>query len=151
MLDPEEYLASLEPVGWSFGLERMRALCAELGEPQRRFESLHVVGTNGKSSVTTMCAALLSGTGKRTGACISPHAWRWSERTRIDGEEIGAAAFAGAVAEVAAAIDVVERDAGGERVTQFEAAIAASFVAFARAEVDVAVVEAGLGGRLDAT
>ncbi len=147
-LDPQAYLASLEPIGWSFGLERMRALCAELGEPQRRFESLHVVGTNGKSSVTTMCAALLSAAGKRTGACISPHAWRWSERIRMDGAEIGGDAFAAAVAEVAAAAATVE---GGERVTQFEAAIAASFVAFARAPVDVAVVEAGLGGRLDAT
>lgn len=151
-LDPQEYLASLEPIGWSFGLERMRALCAELGEPQRRFESLHVVGTNGKSSVTTMCAALLSAAGRRTGACISPHAWRWSERIRIDGQEVGGDAFAAAVAEVAAAVPAVEAGAAeGERVTQFEAAIAASFVAFARAPVDVAVVEAGLGGRLDAT
>ena len=65
-LDPERYLADLEPVGWSFGLERMVRLCTELGEPQRRFESLHVVGTNGKSSVTTMTAALLAGTGRST-------------------------------------------------------------------------------------
>jgi dihydrofolate synthase / folylpolyglutamate synthase len=150
--DPERYLADLEPVGWSFGLERMKRLCAELGEPQRRFDSLHVVGTNGKSSVTTMCAALLAGTGRSTGACLSPHAWRWSERIRIDGAEIGEEAFAAAVEEVAGAIPAVEaQGAEGERVTQFEAAIAASFVAFARAGVDVAVIEAGLGGRLDAT
>ncbi len=151
-LDPERYLAALEPVGWSFGLERMQRLCAELGEPQRRYETLHVVGTNGKSSVAAMCAALLGAGGLLTGACLSPHVWRWSERTRIGGAEIDPEAFAAAVEEVAAAVATLERGAAaGERVTQFEAAVAASFVAFARAGVDVAVIEAGLGGRLDAT
>lgn len=130
----------------------MKLLCEALGRPQDRYRSLHVVGTNGKSSVTVTCAALLAGTGFRTGACISPHAWRWSERTRIDGAEIDADAFADAVARVAEAVDRVEAAfPEGERITQFEAAIAASFVAFAEARVEVAVVEAGLGGRLDAT
>lgn len=149
-LDPERYLAALEPVGWSFGLERMQRLCAELGEPQRRYETLHVVGTNGKSSVAAMCAALLGAGGRLAGACLSPHVWRWSERTTIAGSEIDTAAFAAAVERVATAVATVERGEG-ERVTQFEAAIAASFVAFADAGVDVAVIEAGLGGRLDAT
>ncbi|MFN8113954.1 MAG: hypothetical protein U0R51_12250 [Solirubrobacterales bacterium] len=130
----------------------MRALCDALGRPQDGYRTLHVVGTNGKSSVTTMTAALLAGAGMRTGACISPHVWRWAERTRIDGAEIAPEAFTAATDAVAAAIAEVE--AGfeeGDRITQFEAAIAVSFVAFARAGVDVAVVEAGLGGRLDAT
>ena len=130
----------------------MRALCAELGEPQREYRSLHVVGTNGKSSVTTMAAAVLEASGLRTGACISPHAERWSERTRLGGAEIAGAEFEAAVAEVASAVERAEARLGeGERITQFEAAIAASFVAFARGGVEVAVVEAGLGGRLDAT
>lgn len=130
----------------------MRALCDALGRPQDRYRTLHVVGTNGKSSVTTMTAALLAASGMRTGACISPHVWRWAERTRIDGAEIDPPAFAAATDAVAAAIAEVERGfEPGERITQFEAAIAVSFVAFAGAEVDVAVVEAGLGGRLDAT
>lgn len=98
-----------------------------------------------------MAAALLSGVGLQTGSCLSPHAWRWSERTRIDGAEIEAGSFAAAVDEVAGAITAVERGLDGERITQFEAAIAISLVAFARIGVDVAVVEAGLGGRLDAT
>lgn len=128
----------------------MQQLCRALGEPQRSYETLHVVGTNGKSSVTAMTAAMLREAGLRAGSCLSPHAWRWSERTRIDGEEIAPEAFAEAVAEVASAVEAVERGSE-ERVTQFEAAIAASFVAFARAGVDVAVIETGLGGRLDAT
>lgn len=130
----------------------MRALCAALGEPQASYRSLHVVGTNGKSSTTAMTAAILEESGRLTGACLSPHAWRWSERTRIAGAEIGPAGFGAAVAKVEAMIGEVERRfAEGERITQFEAAIATSFVAFADAGVDVAVVEAGLGGRLDAT
>ncbi len=152
MTDPERWLADLEPVGWRLGLERMRALCTELGEPQAACPTLHVVGTNGKTSVTLMTAALLEASGLRTGVCISPHTFRWSERTRIGGAEIEAAPFAEAVAEVATAVEAVERGLPErERVTQFEAAIAASFVAFRNAGVDSAVVEAGLGGRLDAT
>lgn len=151
-IDPEAYLSGLEPVGWRFGLERMELLSEELGRPQDAFRPLHVVGTNGKSSVTQMTAALLERSGLRTGAVISPHVWRWSERTRIGGAEIDEGAFAGAVARVAAAIESVEAGLEeGERITQFEAAIAASFVAFAEAGVDVGVIEAGLGGRLDAT
>ena len=130
----------------------MRALCLALGEPQREFRSLHVVGTNGKSSVATMAAALLDEAGMLVGACVSPHVWRWSERTRIGRSEIGTTAFASAAESVAGAVQKVETTfAEGERITQFEAAIATSFVAFAESGVEVAVVEAGLGGRLDAT
>jgi dihydrofolate synthase/folylpolyglutamate synthase len=130
----------------------MRALCAALEWPQHRYRTLHVVGTNGKSSVTTMAAALLAGAGLEVGACVSPHVNRWAERTWIAGTEIEPEAFAAAAAQVAAAIAAVEPDLEeGERITQFEAAIAVSFVAFADAGVDAAVIEAGLGGRLDAT
>lgn len=130
----------------------MRRLCAELGDPQDGFTSLHVVGTNGKSSACLMCAALLDAAGVPAGACISPHLSSWRERVRIGGEPIDEAAFGTAVERVAAAIARVEPEfEAGERITQFEAAIAASFVALAGSGVEVAVVEAGLGGRLDAT
>ena len=89
--DPDAYLDSLEPIGWRLGLERMHKLTTALGLPQHRFASIHVVGTNGKSSVARMTAALLEAHGVRSGACLSPHADRWSERTLIHGEEIGAA------------------------------------------------------------
>jgi dihydrofolate synthase/folylpolyglutamate synthase len=120
--------------------------------PQHRFASIHVVGTNGKSSVAQMAGALLEAHGKRTGVYLSPHAERWSERVRIGGGEIGPAEFAAAVERVAQSIEVVNRAlAEGEAVTQFEAVTAAAFVALASAGVEFGVIEAGLGGRLDAT
>jgi dihydrofolate synthase/folylpolyglutamate synthase len=147
-LDPQAYLDSLQPLGWKLGLERMHRLSTVLGMPQHRFASIHVVGTNGKSSVTRMIAALLEAHGVRSGACVSPHAERWSERVLIGGEEIGAEAFAQAVERTAQAAETVN---SWEEVTQFEVATGAAFVAFAAARVQVAVIEAGLGGRLDAT
>ncbi len=130
----------------------MHKLSTLLGMPQHRFASIHVVGTNGKSSVTRMTAALLEAHGVSTGACVSPHAARWSERVLVRGEEIDAATFAAAVERAAIAADTVNRSLeAGEAVTQFELATAAAFVALAGARVEVAVVEAGLGGRLDAT
>ncbi len=130
----------------------MHTLCTLLGMPQHRFASIHIVGTNGKSSVTRMTAALLEAHGLRTGACLSPHLSRWSERVTIGGHGISSEAFAAAVGRAAEAAEAVDRGLEeGERVTQFEVATAAAFVAFAAARVEVAVIEAGLGGRLDAT
>ena len=150
--DPDAYLDSLEPIGWRLGLERMYKLTTALGLPQHRFASIHVVGTNGKSSVTRMIAALLEAHGVSAGACLSPHTDRWSERTLVRGEELDPAAWAEAVRRVANAAEGVNRSLEeDEAVTQFEAATAASFAALASARVKAAAVEAGLGGRLDAT
>ncbi len=130
----------------------MHRLSTLLGFPQHRFASIHVVGTNGKSSVTRMTAALLEAHGVSAGACVSPHASRWAERVLVGGEEIGAAEFAAAVERTAQAAEVVNRTLEeGEAITQFELATAAAFVALAAAGVQAVVVEAGLGGRLDAT
>jgi len=130
----------------------MHKLSTLLGMPQHRFASIHVVGTNGKSSVTRMSAALLEAHGIPSGACVSPHAARWSERVLVHGEEISAEAFARAVERAASAAEAVNRALEpGEVVTQFELATAAAFVALADARVKAAVIEAGLGGRLDAT
>jgi dihydrofolate synthase / folylpolyglutamate synthase len=130
----------------------MQTLSTLLGLPQHRFASIHIVGTNGKSSVTRMIAALLEAHGVSAGACVSPHAARWSERILVHGEEIGEDAFAAAVERAAQAAETVNRGlGGGEVVTQFELATAASFVALANARVGAAAIEAGLGGRLDAT
>jgi dihydrofolate synthase/folylpolyglutamate synthase len=130
----------------------MRRLCQLLGMPQNRFASIHVVGTNGKTSVTRMTAALLEAHGVTTGAYVSPHITSWSERVLIRGEPISEEAFAGALERAEQAAEVADRTAGEEGpVTQFELLTAAAFVAFAAARVEYAVIEAGLGGRLDAT
>ena len=130
----------------------MHRLSALLGLPQHRFASIHVVGTNGKSSVARMTAALLEAHGVSAGACISPHPARWSERVLVHGEEIDALAFSSAVERAAQAAETVDRGLEqDDAVTQFELATAAAFVALAAARVQAAAIEAGLGGRLDAT
>jgi dihydrofolate synthase / folylpolyglutamate synthase len=137
-----KWIASLDP--WptdGFGVGRMRELLGALGDPQTRYPAVHVVGTNGKSTTTRLTEALLADAGLSVGAYLSPHVRGWSERIRIGGAE---ADFERAVASVQP--QAVELGA-----TQFEALTAAALLAFAEAEVDVAVVEAGLGGRHDAT
>jgi dihydrofolate synthase/folylpolyglutamate synthase len=130
----------------------MRRLCTLLGMPQNRFASIHVVGTNGKTSVTRMTAALLETHGVRTGAYVSPHITSWRERVLIRSEPISEEAFTEALERAEESAQVADRSAGDEGpVTQFELLTAAAFVAFAAARVQYAVIEAGLGGRLDAT
>ena len=150
--DADRYLASLEIFGMRFGLERMRRLMTALDSPQERFESVHVVGSNGKSSTARMIAALLERAGRRTGAYLSPHLVSWAERIEIGGRPVPDERFAGAVARAAEAAAKVDRTLeAGDRVTQFEALTAAAYWELARAGVEVAVIEAGLGGRYDAT
>jgi dihydrofolate synthase/folylpolyglutamate synthase len=117
----------------------MLELLAKLGDPQRRYPAIHVVGTNGKSTTTRMTETLLADAGLAVGAYLSPHIRGWSERIRIGG---GEADFEDAVGRV--------RPHAGD-ATQFEVLTAAALLAFADNDVDVAVVEAGLGGRHDAT
>jgi dihydrofolate synthase / folylpolyglutamate synthase len=150
--DAEDWLLGLEQLGMRFGLHRMRRLTAALGDPQERFRAVHVVGTNGKSSTTRMTAAILARHGLRTGAYLSPHLVSFTERILLGGADIGDDVFTEACARVKAEADALDADAeADDRVTQFEALTAAAFVALADEGVDVAVVEAGLGGRLDAT
>jgi len=130
----------------------MRRLMTALGSPQTRFESIHVVGTNGKSSTVRMTAAILERHGLRTGVYLSPHLRCFSERVRVSDDDLEPAVFAAAVQRAAAAAAKVDRTlAGDDRVTQFELLTAAAYDALATAGVQVAVVEAGLGGRYDAT
>jgi len=130
----------------------MRRLCLLLGMPQHRFASIHVVGTNGKTSVARMAMALLEAHGISAGAYVSPHISSWRERILLHGEPISEEAFASAVGRAEQAAQVADRSAGEEGpVTQFELDTAAAFLAFAEGRVQYAVIEAGLGGRLDAT
>jgi dihydrofolate synthase / folylpolyglutamate synthase len=137
-----DWLAGLSP--WpedGFGLERMNALLAALGDPQLAYSSVHVVGTKGKSTAAVTIEQLLLADGSSTGATISPHVRAWSDRIRIGGRP----------ADLEAALSRIRPDAERLGATQFESITAAALTAFADAGVDVAVVEAGLGGRHDAT
>jgi dihydrofolate synthase/folylpolyglutamate synthase len=150
--DAERLLLSLELFGMRFGLDRMRRLLTALGSPQEKFGAVHVVGTNGKSSTVRMTAAILRRHGLRVGAYLSPHLVTFAERVRVDDADVSGAEFAAAVQRAAAAAAKVDRTAeADDHVTQFELLTAAAFDLFARAGVDVVVVEAGLGGRFDAT
>jgi len=148
----ERHLLALERFGMRFELDRMRRLLTALGSPQERFASIHVVGTNGKSSTVRMIAAILARHGRHVGAYLSPHLVSFVERVRIADADLDRQRFAAAVERVARAATKVQRAlAEGDHVTQFEALTAVAFDEMARDGVDVAVVEAGLGGRYDAT
>jgi dihydrofolate synthase/folylpolyglutamate synthase len=137
-----DWLESLSP--WpkdGFGLERMRALLAGLGDPQLAFPSVHVVGTNGKSTTTRTIEETLLHDGVSAGGYTSPHVTGWAERIRVGGEEVD-------VEQCLAPVRPIAVDLGA---TQFEVLTAAALAAFAEAGVDAAAVEAGLGGRHDAT
>ena len=142
MPDAVAWLAGLSP--WpedGFGLERMMALLAALDFPQLRYPAVHVVGTNGKSTATVTIEQLLLSEGLSVGSTISPHVRSWDERVRLGGRPV----------RLASALTRVRAEAEQAGATQFETITAAALTAFADAEVDVAVVEAGLGGRYDAT
>ena len=148
----EDHLLGLELFGMRFGLDRMRRLTTALGSPERSFATIHVVGTNGKSSTVWMTEALLARHDLRAGSYTSPHLVSFTERIRADGREIEPGAFAAAVQRAARAAEAVQRTLpADDGVTQFELLTAAAYVALAEAGVEVAVVEAGLGGRWDAT
>jgi dihydrofolate synthase / folylpolyglutamate synthase len=135
----EAWVESLSPWPEEFGLERIRRLLHDLGDPHTRYPAIHVVGSNGKGTTTRTIEELLATEGLRVGAYLSPHVRSWSERIRVGGEE----------ADFDRAVERVRPHAEG--ATQFEVLTAAALAEFGEAGVDVAVVEAGLGGRWDAT
>lgn len=153
--ESQRYLGSLglelRP-GRKFDLTTIRALLAELSNPQQAWPSVHIAGTNGKGSTAALIEAAARTAGQRTGLYTSPHLQRLSERIRISGEEIAPAALAAAATRVR---DAVERLLAAGRLEQppafFEVVTAVGFSAFAQARIDLGVIEVGLGGRLDAT
>lgn len=150
--EAERYVLDRELFGMRFGLERMRRMMTALGSPQLRFAQVHVVGSNGKSSTTRMIAAILARHGLRTGAYLSPHLVSFGERIMVDEAALTPNQFAAAIARAARAAELVDRfSAAGERVTQFELLTAAAYSELATQQVEAAVIEAGLGGRYDAT
>jgi dihydrofolate synthase/folylpolyglutamate synthase len=142
--DPMGWLVALQRFGMNPGLARVHALLAAIGTPQRAFEVVLVAGTNGKGSTATVLSACLRGAGLRTGLFISPHLHRFGERATVDGVEASEA-------EMVEAIRTVRPHAERLGATFFEVVTAVCTLVFKRAGVKVAVMEVGMGGRLDAT
>ncbi|ORB26234.1 bifunctional tetrahydrofolate synthase/dihydrofolate synthase [Mycolicibacterium parafortuitum] len=133
---------------------RISALLEMLGSPQQGYPSIHIGGTNGKTSVARMVDALLTAFSRRTGRTISPHLQSAVERIAIDGVPISPATYVDTYREIEPFVELVDQQseaAGGPKMSKFEVVTAMAFAAFADAPVDVAVVEVGLGGRWDAT
>lgn len=150
MPTPWDNLFNRRRFGIKPGLEVIRAMLAELGDPQLTFPALHVAGTNGKGSVCALAASVLQAHGLRVGLTTSPHLVRFNERFLVDGREIADADLRELVARVEEVAASVQASVGQEP-TFFECSIAVAFEHFRRQKVAVAVVEVGLGGRLDAT
>jgi dihydrofolate synthase/folylpolyglutamate synthase len=138
------WLYSLQQFGIKLGLQNIRELLSRLDNPQRAFPCLHIAGTNGKGSVSVFLAEICRHAGYRVGLYTSPHLHSFTERIRLDGEPLAADLLPDLV-------DTVRRAAAGIPVTFFEATTALALLAFRRAGVEVAVIETGMGGRLDAT
>lgn len=141
-----DWLYARQQHGIKLGLENIRALLEALGNPQREFASVHVAGTNGKGSVCAMLEAIFRAAGRRTGLFTSPHLIDFRERMLVDGVVPGETETA---EDIAAMREIVERL--GLTPTFFEVTTAVAFRQFARRKVDIAVVETGMGGRLDST
>lgn len=150
--DSLSYLLGLERFGIKFGLDAVQALVGRLGHPERTFQSVHIAGTNGKGSVTAMVDAALRRAGHRSARYTSPHLVDITERFVVDGRPVTMESLAETVADVRDAIEALRSD-GTLRVqpTFFEVTTAVAFEVFRRAGVGTAVLEVGLGGRLDAT
>ena len=128
-----------------FNLDRMFALMEELGNPQKKYPIIHVAGTKGKGSVAALCASALQAAGYKTGLYTSPHLWDYVERIQINGEPISHEQLIELVEEVRPAVAKIPK------LTTFEITTAIGLLAFAKNNVNAAVIEVGLGGRLDAT
>src|SRR5262245_60557239 len=151
-LDPLAYLFGLGQFGMKFGLENIQTIADALGRPDRFFRTVHVAGTNGKGSVTAMIDAALRAAGHRAARYTSPHLVDITERFVIDGRPVERAALAGVVGELRDRIGaLVANGALPAQPTCFGVTAAAALELFRRAGVEVAVMEVGLGGRLDAT
>lgn len=131
-------------------LDRIRALCSLMGDPQRTYPVIHLTGTNGKTSTSRMIDALLRTRGLRTGRFTSPHLESMTERISVDGEPLSEELFVDAFADVAAYAQIVD-DTQEHRLSFFEMVVAMAYAAFADSPVDVAIVEVGMGGSWDAT
>jgi len=146
-----EYLYSLKASGVKYGIDRMRRLAEALGHPERSYPVIHVAGTNGKGSVSAMLDAILHAAGWRTGLYTSPHLVKLGERVQVDRRLLTEAEIVAYANELRPVAAQAAADAADEHATFFEFMTAMAFLQFQRKQADIAIVEVGLGGRLDAT
>jgi dihydrofolate synthase/folylpolyglutamate synthase len=142
------YLESLEKFGINLGLDRIKVLLERLGNPHQKFKSIHVAGTNGKGSTCAMLASILKEAGYKVGLYTSPHLFDYRERIKINGKDIPKREFTRIIERIRKRIRSRNRE---ETPTVFEVLTAAAFTYFAEQKVEYAVIEVGMGGRLDAT
>ncbi len=143
------YIHSLNRFGINPGLERIEALCAAVGNPEKKLEFVHIAGTNGKGSTSTMVAGALKASGKKVGLFTSPFVTDFRERICVDGEMVDKELFAAVVTELE---PIVAKLASCDmQPTEFEVITAAAFLIFERSGCEICVLEVGLGGRLDST
>lgn len=143
------YIHSLNKFGIRPGLERISALCRAFGNPQDRLRFVHIAGTNGKGSTSTMLHEIFRTAGAKTGLFISPYVIDFRERIQINGEMIQKRTLAEIITQIKSAADKMA--AVGEQPTEFEVITAAAFIYFDMKKCDIVVLETGLGGRLDST
>jgi len=147
----QDYLFSLKARGLRFGIDRMRELAAALGHPERMMPVIHVAGTNGKGSTAAMIDSILRAAGWRTGLYTSPHLVRLGERVQVDRQPLTETEIVAYARELRPVAERIARDSPDEHPSFFEFMTAMAFLQFARRHCDIAVVEVGMGGRLDAT
>ena len=141
-----QYIENAGLLGSKPGLERIRELCRLLGDPQEKIKYIHVAGTNGKGSVCAMLSGILTASGYKTGLFTSPHLVRFEERIRINSEDIPKSRLTDIMSKVKSCTDKMS-----DKPTEFEIATAAAFLYFFEEKCDIAILETGLGGRLDST
>lgn len=146
-----DYLYSLKAGGLKFGIDRMRRLAEALGHPERKYPVVHLAGTNGKGSVAAMLESICRAAGNRTGLYTSPHLVKLGERVQVDRHLLTEAEIIAYTAELRPVADRIAAEAPDEYPTFFEFMTAMAFLQFQRQAVDIAIVETGMGGRLDAT
>jgi len=148
--EAEAYLEKAARHGIKPSLDRIRILCSKLGDPQLKFPSIHITGTNGKTSTARMISSILEVGGRKVARYTSPHMQSITERMCIDGRPISEREFAALLQKIIPQVEETDRETG-DPLSYFEITTAMAFVHFAKRKVDIAVVEVGLGGRWDAT
>jgi dihydrofolate synthase/folylpolyglutamate synthase len=146
-----EYLSGLGRYGWKLGLERIQALCAAFDHPERKFRSVHVGGSNGKGSTSTMIASILQESGFRTGLYLSPYVNTVRERVQVNGGMIPETEFARLMTRLRPVVEEIAGREGIGQPTEFEVKTMLGFLYFAEQACEFVVAEVGLGGRYDAT